>query len=369
MNLNRDKPQGLEPRNARVARLIGHLDECLEFGEELMLRKARDGALHPLEEEFLAKIQRLAECVAGAGPTQTEPLGESDGGGISLRSAVKHSASAERLVPKAVVIRSIEMAMASTNLKLIRNKVRDREGMPDWDWGEDGCHVFASAMAKAFGGEVAGVFQQNAHLDSLSGSIPCWDNMHSVLKLDDDLFDCRGLLAPERAMDVHRMPGAEWADMPLFIATMGELEERCKRDGDDFFWPEDEFLQDDESRVLAETLNECARLAGGLHNLQAEFEARGVDSWVMFQGDRIILSKLVVEEKKKGLGTAFMEGLVTLADQEHRVISLTADDGFGATSVDRLKRFYKRFGFIENRGGRRDFSISENMIRRPVERG
>ena len=43
----------------------------------------------------------------------------------------------------------------------------------------------------------------------------------------------------------------------------------------------------------------------------------------------------------------------------------TTDRHNGTTSQARLKRFYKRFGFQENSGRRRDFAISSTMIREP----
>lgn len=80
------------------------------------------------------------------------------------------------------------------------------------------------------------------------------------------------------------------------------------------------------------------------------------------KGD-LSLSKIVAAQPKQGIGTAFMTELVALADQYGARIRLTPALDFGATSIARLKRFYKRFGFVENRGRNKDFSISESMYR------
>ena len=46
-----------------------------------------------------------------------------------------------------------------------------------------------------------------------------------------------------------------------------------------------------------------------------------------------------------------------------RLIYLTPDTSFGGTSINRLKRFYKRFGFIENKGSNKDYEINDTMYR------
>jgi 8-oxo-dGTP pyrophosphatase MutT (NUDIX family)/GNAT superfamily N-acetyltransferase len=82
------------------------------------------------------------------------------------------------------------------------------------------------------------------------------------------------------------------------------------------------------------------------------------------------LSHLVVPkaERKKGVGSRFMERLCEMADKAGVMISLTPamkDDGFGTTSRTRLIQFYKRFGFRENKGRNKDFRFRDSMLRRP----
>lgn len=85
------------------------------------------------------------------------------------------------------------------------------------------------------------------------------------------------------------------------------------------------------------------------------------------KGDVITLNKVVVAEQKKGYGTRFMQDLTDEADHNGWTLALTPDDSFGATSVSRLKKFYKRFGFKENKGRNADLTINESMIRKPEE--
>ncbi|MBR5660567.1 MAG: hypothetical protein IKW99_03360 [Bacteroidales bacterium] len=83
------------------------------------------------------------------------------------------------------------------------------------------------------------------------------------------------------------------------------------------------------------------------------------------KGDLVTLNKVVVAEKKKGNGTRFMTDLTSEADNNGWTLALTPDDSFGATSVGRLKKFYKRFGFKENKGRNADLTVNESMIRQP----
>jgi predicted GNAT family acetyltransferase len=66
----------------------------------------------------------------------------------------------------------------------------------------------------------------------------------------------------------------------------------------------------------------------------------------------------------KGLGTKFMEDLMKVADENGFKITLTPSSSYGG-NVIRLRRFYKEFGFVENKGSNRDYSHKEDMYRDP----
>ena len=68
----------------------------------------------------------------------------------------------------------------------------------------------------------------------------------------------------------------------------------------------------------------------------------------------------------KGLGSKAMEDITKMADKEGKVITLTPDTSFGGTSVARLKKFYKKFGFVENKGKNKDFLYRDSMLRIPL---
>ena len=86
------------------------------------------------------------------------------------------------------------------------------------------------------------------------------------------------------------------------------------------------------------------------------------------QHDDISLGLFVVGEKKQGTGTKVMLKLCELADQYQLriILNLAARNrNFGTTSSNRLMKFYKRFGFVENKGRKKDYSISDAMYREP----
>lgn len=84
-------------------------------------------------------------------------------------------------------------------------------------------------------------------------------------------------------------------------------------------------------------------------------------------GDHVTLTHFVAAERGQGNGTRFMEDLSRMADERGWTLALTPDTSFGASSVSRLKKFYKRFGFKDNKGRNTDFYTSESMIRRPKD--
>lgn len=78
------------------------------------------------------------------------------------------------------------------------------------------------------------------------------------------------------------------------------------------------------------------------------------------------LCSIVVEkdQRKNKVGSRFMEELVFLADRHNVFLALTPTTDFGATSVTRLRKFYKRFGFVRNLGRNKDFRTMNAMIRK-----
>lgn len=78
----------------------------------------------------------------------------------------------------------------------------------------------------------------------------------------------------------------------------------------------------------------------------------------------VVLSQIVVPSRSQGVGTKVMQRLTDLADAHGDTITLTPSSDFGGNKT-RLEGFYKRFGFVPNKGRNKDYEISEGMYRLP----
>ena len=91
-----------------------------------------------------------------------------------------------------------------------------------------------------------------------------------------------------------------------------------------------------------------------------------VDAWVSGDKQGLKLDKLIVDKSRRGegVGSLFMDDLASHADEQGETIRLMADGDFGGSKA-KQKLFYKRAGFVENKGKNKDYSFSENMYRLP----
>jgi predicted GNAT family acetyltransferase len=85
------------------------------------------------------------------------------------------------------------------------------------------------------------------------------------------------------------------------------------------------------------------------------------------ESETLSVSRIVVPkgQRGQGIGAKVMEEIVSYADSNNKKLVLTPSKDFGGTSVKRLTDFYKRFGFVENKGKNKDFTIRDTMYRVP----
>jgi phosphopantetheine adenylyltransferase len=74
------------------------------------------------------------------------------------------------------------------------------------------------------------------------------------------------------------------------------------------------------------------------------------------------LIKIKPEYKGQGWATKILDDLSEYAQENNKILTLTPSDTFGA-SKSRLEKFYKRFGFVPNKGKNKDFTTKDAMIR------
>lgn len=104
-----------------------------------------------------------------------------------------------------------------------------------------------------------------------------------------------------------------------------------------------------------------------LEEIQSDAVDNGVETSVYESGDKITLGKIVTDEdqRNRGAATNVMRDLSDYADSVGKTIVLDASSDFGGNKK-RLKDFYKRFGFVENKGRNKDYRFTENMYREPA---
>jgi GNAT superfamily N-acetyltransferase len=107
--------------------------------------------------------------------------------------------------------------------------------------------------------------------------------------------------------------------------------------------------------------------------LEATLRSKYPDAKIYISGDAnrgYTLSQIELPKdmRNSGIGSNIMQDFVSMADAQNAKINLTPSKAFGG-SVARLKDFYKRFGFVENKGRNKDFSTRETMYREPAPQG
>jgi len=110
---------------------------------------------------------------------------------------------------------------------------------------------------------------------------------------------------------------------------------------------------------------------GAIKAIEQRASQQGIklDAFERAKSKEIHVSKIIVPEGERGqgLGTQVMQEIIDRADDIGFTVTLTPSTDFGGTSIARLKRFYKRLGFVENKGKNKDLSISETMFRLPQQ--
>tara|TARA_Y100000034_G_scaffold115046_1_gene151815 strand:+ start:1430 stop:1831 length:402 start_codon:yes stop_codon:yes gene_type:complete len=111
----------------------------------------------------------------------------------------------------------------------------------------------------------------------------------------------------------------------------------------------------------------------GLNQIEQKWQSQGItlSLGVSFSGAIDVHTIIIPKEKRKqGIGTQIVQEVIDYANSVERRIELspgTKDDYHGTTSRNRLIRWYKGLGFVENRGRNKDFRTRSTMFRRPDE--
>jgi len=112
----------------------------------------------------------------------------------------------------------------------------------------------------------------------------------------------------------------------------------------------------------------------GIYSIMESSESKKIEKFaknlgadlILIDSNNIELSKIVVpkEARGTGIGSKIMKEIIKYADSVNKIVTLTPSKDFGG-SVPKLIKFYKSFGFVENKGKNKDYEISDTMYRLP----
>ena len=106
------------------------------------------------------------------------------------------------------------------------------------------------------------------------------------------------------------------------------------------------------------------------NQLEKKYDLQALFLSDLGERNAIEISSIIVkkENQRSGSGSAAMNEIIRYADQHGKILVLTPglyDKRHGTTSQSRLTKFYKRFGFIENKGRNKNYEFRQSMIRYP----
>ena len=124
-------------------------------------------------------------------------------------------------------------------------------------------------------------------------------------------------------------------------------------------------------RVFEDSENESVKfsLKNGeqtLEHIEEKYKPYTKYLFINENGNQIKLHNIVLNESSRGqgIGQAFLDDLIEYADREGKIITLTPTREYG--TYERLKKWYKQNGFVENKGRHTDFRLSDTMYRLPA---
>lgn len=119
--------------------------------------------------------------------------------------------------------------------------------------------------------------------------------------------------------------------------------------------------------ILKEAEIDLVAFSNKLNALKAEYISKGFELDISYrQAQSVQLEKIIVpkDNRNQGLGSEFMRKLCELCDDYNVILTCSPSVDFGST-MTRLLKFYKSFGFISNKGRKADHRFWCGMIRYP----
>ena len=114
----------------------------------------------------------------------------------------------------------------------------------------------------------------------------------------------------------------------------------------------------------------ASRLMPTLENIPQEKMTSAVNIETSKRGDVVEINRIETPDNLRGQGLADqeLEQFINKADKDGLTLAITPSDAFGANKA-RLTKWYKRHGFVPNKGRNKNFETRESMVRfpKPIE--
>ena len=123
-----------------------------------------------------------------------------------------------------------------------------------------------------------------------------------------------------------------------------------------------------EQQPMQRTENNTSKTIKSLEDIKTKYKNQ-TDQLNIFENkdNTISINNLIVKEnlRNQGIGQNILNDIIDYADKNNKVITLTPTSEY--LTKNRLTDWYKRNGFVENKGKNSDFSISDTMYRLPKD--
>ena len=105
--------------------------------------------------------------------------------------------------------------------------------------------------------------------------------------------------------------------------------------------------------------------ADSLEDIKAKYKDKTDHLYLYEKNDTLSIDNLVVkkEYRNQGIGTQILKDVMSYADKTGKTITLTPTSEFG--TKEKLKKWYKSHGFVENKGKNTNFLFRDTMYRLP----
>ncbi|MGN0526239.1 MAG: GNAT family N-acetyltransferase, partial [Acutalibacteraceae bacterium] len=117
--------------------------------------------------------------------------------------------------------------------------------------------------------------------------------------------------------------------------------------------------------VSNNSIRNLAKNVNALDDIETKYNDKTDYLFLHERSDTISISNMVVKEeyRNQGIGTQILNDIIAYADEKGKTITLTPTTEFG--TQNKLKKWYKVNGFVENKGKNADLRLSDTMYRLP----